>query len=98
MTVKDLIKYLSKFDEKLDVVFYNETLDENHWGCELNIDDANGKDLIIVPTIEDQTTNPNSQRLLGFSFYIISTSDLQSMTDDGSRLIGKLFKYRIIYI
>ena len=53
MTVKDLIKYLSKFDEKLDVVFYNETLDENHWGCELNIDDANGKDLIIVPTIED---------------------------------------------
>ena len=42
MTVKDLIKYLSKFDEKLDVVFYNETLDENHWGCELNIDDANG--------------------------------------------------------
>ena len=53
MTVKDLIKHLSKFDEKLDVVFYNETLDENHWGCELNIDDANGKDLIIVPTIED---------------------------------------------
>ena len=41
------------FDENLDVVFYNETLDENHWGCELNIDDANGKDLIIVPTIED---------------------------------------------
>jgi len=53
MKVKDLIKYLSQFDKNLDVVFYNDTLDENHWGCELNIDDANGKDLIIVPTIED---------------------------------------------
>ena len=53
MKVKDLIKYLSQFDKNLDVVFYNNTLDENHWGCELNIDDVNGKDLIIVPTIED---------------------------------------------
>jgi len=53
MKVKDLIKYLSQFDKNLDVVFYNDTLDENHWGCELNIDDVNGKDLIIVPTIED---------------------------------------------
>ena len=46
MKVKDLIKYLSQFDKNLDVVFYNDTLDENHWGCELNIDDVNGKDLI----------------------------------------------------
>jgi len=53
MKVKDLIKSLSQFDKNLDVVFYNNTLDENHWGCELNIDDVNGKDLIIVPTIED---------------------------------------------
>jgi len=54
MKVKDLIKDLSKFDKELEIVFYNETLDENHWGCELNIDNANGKDLIIVPTIEDE--------------------------------------------
>jgi len=53
MKVKDLIKYLSQFDKNLDVVFYNETRGVNHCGCELNIDDANGKDLIIVPTIED---------------------------------------------
>ena len=53
MKVKDLIKYLSKFDKNLDIVFYNELLDNNHWGCELNIDDINGKDLIIVPTIEE---------------------------------------------
>ena len=54
MTVKDLIKHLSKFDENLDVVFYNEILDGNHWGCELSVDDCNGKDLMIYPTIEDQ--------------------------------------------
>jgi hypothetical protein len=53
MKVKDLIKYLSKFDKNLDIVFYNELLDNNHWDCELNIDDINGKDLIIVPTIEE---------------------------------------------
>ena len=53
MTVKDLIKHLSKFDGNLDVVFYNETLDENHWGCELSVDDCNGKDLMIYPTVED---------------------------------------------
>jgi hypothetical protein len=41
MKVKDLIKHLSRFNENLDVVFYNDRLDENH------------KDLIIVPTIED---------------------------------------------
>ena len=53
MKVKDLIKDLSKFDGNLDVVFYNGALDENHWGCELSVDDCNGKDLIIYPTIED---------------------------------------------
>ena len=53
MKVKDLIKRLSRFNEKLDVVFYNDRLDENHWSCELNIDNVNDKDLIIVPTIED---------------------------------------------
>jgi hypothetical protein len=29
MKVKDLIKYLSKFDKNLDIVFYNELLDNN---------------------------------------------------------------------
>ena len=53
MTVKDLIKHLSKFDGNLDVVFYNGALDENHWGCELSVDDCNGKDLMIYPTIEE---------------------------------------------
>jgi hypothetical protein len=54
MKVKDLIKDLSKFDKNLDVVFYNEILDGNHWGCELSVDDCNGKDLMIYPTIEEQ--------------------------------------------
>jgi hypothetical protein len=53
MKVKDLIKDLSKFDGNLDVVFYNGALDENHWGCELSVDDCNGKDLMIYPTVED---------------------------------------------
>jgi hypothetical protein len=53
MTVKDFIKQLSKFDKNLDVVFYNDRLDENHWGCELSVDNCNGKDLMIVPTTED---------------------------------------------
>jgi len=57
MKVKDLIKDLSKFDKNLDVVFYNEILDGNHWGCELSVDDCNGKDLMIYPTIEEQWGN-----------------------------------------
>ena len=52
MKVKDFIKQLSKFDQNLDVVFYNDRLDENHWGCELSVDNCNGKDLMIYPTIE----------------------------------------------
>ena len=54
MKVKDLIKDLSKFDKNLDVVFYNEILDGNHWGYELSVDYCNGKDLMIYPTIEEQ--------------------------------------------
>ena len=53
MKVKDFIKQLSKFDQNLDVVFYNDRLDENHWGCELSVDNCNGKDLMIYPTIEE---------------------------------------------
>ena len=53
MKVKNFIKQLSKFDQNLDVVFYNDRLDENHWGCELSVDNCNGKDLMIYPTIEE---------------------------------------------
>ena len=53
MKVKDFIKQLSKFDQNLDVVFYSDRLDENHWGCELSVDNCNGKDLMIYPTIEE---------------------------------------------
>jgi hypothetical protein len=38
MKVKDFIKQLSKFDQNLDVVFYNDILDGNYWGCELSVD------------------------------------------------------------
>ena len=50
--VKDLIKTLKKFDEDLDVVFYSDDLGENHWSCQLAVDDANGHDLIITPINE----------------------------------------------
>ena len=42
--VKDLIETLKKFDENLDVVFYSDDLGENHWSCQLAVDDANGHD------------------------------------------------------
>jgi hypothetical protein len=64
MTVKDLIKHLYKFDGNLDVVFYNETLDENHWGCELSVDDCNGK----ANNLSDDrrlTTNPEPRKWRG---------------------------------
>jgi len=54
MKVKDLVKKLLLEDQELDVVFYNERMDDNHWGCELNEDDVNNKDLVIVPTIEEE--------------------------------------------
>ena len=69
MTVKDFIKQLSKFDQNLDVVFYNDRLDENHWGCELSVDNCNGKDLMIYPTIEEETNKLND---LGFKKEVMS--------------------------
>jgi len=54
MKVKELIKRLLLENQELDVVFYNEKLDDNHWGCKLNEDDENRKDLVIVPTIEEE--------------------------------------------
>jgi hypothetical protein len=57
MKVKDFIKQLSKFDQNLDVVFYNDILDGNYWGCELSVDNCNGKDLMIYPTIEEGTND-----------------------------------------
>jgi len=53
MKVKELIKKLQSQNQELDVVFWNTTLNENHWGCEINQDDCNNTDLIIVPTIEE---------------------------------------------
>ena len=53
MKVKDLVKKLQLENQELDVVFYNELMDDNHWGCEINEDDVNGTDLVIVPTIEE---------------------------------------------
>ena len=54
MKVKDLVRRLLLENQELDVVFYNERMDDNHWGCELNEDDVNNKDLVIVPTIEEE--------------------------------------------
>tara|TARA_X000001382_G_scaffold13814_1_gene8926 strand:+ start:458 stop:625 length:168 start_codon:yes stop_codon:yes gene_type:complete len=54
MKVKDLVRLLLLENQELDVVFYNEKLDDNHWGCELNEDDVNNKDLVIYPTIEEE--------------------------------------------
>ena len=53
MKVKDLVRKLQLENQELDVVFYNELLDDNHQGCELNQDNENRTDLIIVPTIEE---------------------------------------------
>jgi hypothetical protein len=76
MTVKDLIKHLSKFDGNLDVVFYNETLDENHWGCELSVDDCRRLQRQRPNNLSDDrrlTTNPEPLSWLGVFFYLKST-------------------------
>ena len=53
MKVKELIKELQKENQELEVVFWNELLDDNHWGCILSIDDVNKKELCISPTIQE---------------------------------------------
>ena len=54
MKVKDLVKKLLLENQELDVVFYNELMDDNHWGCKINEEDINKTDLVIVPTIEEE--------------------------------------------
>ncbi len=53
MKVKDLIKKLQEENQELEIVFWNELMDDNHWGCILSTDDVNKKELCICPTIEE---------------------------------------------
>ena len=53
MKVKDFVKLLQKENQELVIVFWNELMDENHWGCILSTDDVNKKELCICPTIEE---------------------------------------------
>ena len=53
MKVKDLIKLLQQENQELTVVFWNELMDDNHWGCAINKDEINKTDLVITPTIDE---------------------------------------------
>ena len=53
MKVKDLVKKLLLENQELDVVFYNELMDDNHWGCIINKDEINKTDLVITPIIDE---------------------------------------------
>ena len=53
MKVKDLIKKLQQEEQNLNVVFWNEVLDDNYWGCVINKDEVNKTDLVITPTIQE---------------------------------------------
>tara|TARA_R110002012_G_scaffold298696_1_gene497300 strand:- start:115 stop:282 length:168 start_codon:yes stop_codon:yes gene_type:complete len=54
MKVKELILELIYHDPNAEIYFCNEEMDDNHWGCEVKIDGANGEDVSIVTTIEDE--------------------------------------------
>ena len=53
MKVKQFVKLLQKEKQELEIVFWNELMDDNHWGCILSTDDVNKKELCICPTIEE---------------------------------------------
>ena len=53
MKVKDFVKLLQQENQELEIVFWNELMDDNHWGCILSTDDVNKKELCICPTIEE---------------------------------------------
>jgi len=53
MKVKDLVKLLQQENQELTVVFWNELMDDNHWGCTINKDEINKTDLVITPTIDE---------------------------------------------
>jgi len=49
MTVKELIKELSKFPQDKRVVVWNETLDNNHWNIDISEDEVNNADVVLYP-------------------------------------------------
>ena len=53
MKVKQFVKLLQQENQELEIVFWNELMDDNHWGCILSTDDVNKKELCICPTIEE---------------------------------------------
>jgi hypothetical protein len=53
MKVKDFVKLLQQENQELEIVFWNELMDDNHWGCILSTDDVNKRELCICPTIEE---------------------------------------------
>ena len=53
--VKDLIKLLQQENQELTVVFWNELMDDNHWGCNISLDDVNKVELCIEPTMYDES-------------------------------------------
>ena len=53
MKVKQFVKLLQQENQELEIVFWNELMNDNHWGCILSTDDVNKKELCICPTIEE---------------------------------------------
>ena len=53
MKVKQFVKLLQQENQELEIVFWNEIMDDNHWGCIISTDDVNKKELCICPTIEE---------------------------------------------
>lgn len=53
MKVKQFVKLLQQENQELEIVFWNELMDDNHWGCILSTDDVNKRELCICPTIEE---------------------------------------------
>ena len=54
MKVKQFVKLLQQENQELEIVFWNELMVDNHWGCILSTDDVNKKELCICPTIEEE--------------------------------------------
>jgi len=54
MKVKELILELIHYHPDTELYFWNEETSDNHWGCEIKIDSANGKDLSIFTTVENE--------------------------------------------
>ena len=53
MTVEELVKKLSTYPKDKRIVFWNETLDDNHWGVKIHEDNINNEDVVLFPTIEE---------------------------------------------